>query len=129
MFSQLAIVFSVLVLTADKGRIEVATWAKEAVRVEVEKWAEVFTEEEARRVFADFEVRITQEDWQVRVPIRGKFAIKATLEFGALLGKCLLVSLELLMPLIFQLEAALEGFTEVRQDIIRQVKFRLDRPA
>lgn len=56
-----------LVLTADKGQIEVATWGKEAVRVEVEKWAEVFTEEEARRVFADFEVRISQENGQVRV--------------------------------------------------------------
>lgn len=42
-----------------KGAIEVTTWERDAVRVRVEKRAEVFTEAEAQRVLEDMEVHLT----------------------------------------------------------------------
>ena len=56
-----------LEVTADKGHINVNTWRQNQVRVVVEKMADVFTEEEARKVLEDFQVYITTKGKNVRV--------------------------------------------------------------
>lgn len=56
-----------LEVTADKGHINVNTWEQNQVRVVVEKMADVFTEEEARKVLEDFQVYITTQGKNVRV--------------------------------------------------------------
>mgnify|MGYP003974854265 FL=1 len=61
-----------LVLVADMGEIEVKTWDKGSVHVEVEKFADVFTEAEAEKVFGDFQVEISREGKDVSVEIGSK---------------------------------------------------------
>ena len=57
-------------LSADIGGIEVETWSRKAVRVLVEKEADVFTEQEARRVFEDMQVEISQAGKDIQVEAR-----------------------------------------------------------
>ena len=61
-----------LVLVADRGEVEVKAWDKESVRVDVEKFADVYTEAEAEKIFGDFQVEITREGKDVSVEIESK---------------------------------------------------------
>lgn len=60
----------VLVVRADRGGIEVETWKKRGVRIVVEKEADVFTEEEARRVFEDYTIDVKRDGNDVKVIAR-----------------------------------------------------------
>ena len=56
-----------LELSAERGEIHVDTWARGEVRIAVEKEADVLTDVEARKIFADFDVYISREDNEVYI--------------------------------------------------------------
>ena len=60
-----------LVLDSDRGPIEIESWDKDVVRVLVEKRADVFTEEEAERLLADFAVDLQVNDGGREIVLSG----------------------------------------------------------
>ena len=57
---------------SQRGAIRVESWDRGEVQVEIEKRADVFTEGEAERLFADFEIEIEATDDEVQVEGRSR---------------------------------------------------------
>lgn len=61
-----------LEVDTQRGAIHVESWDREEVQVEVEKRADVFTADEAERLFADFAIEITANDGDLQVQGRSR---------------------------------------------------------
>lgn len=89
-----------LALLSDRGEIEVRTWDKGSVHIEVEKFADVYTQEEAEKIFEDFQVEIVQEGENVKVEVGSK---------GGRRLRSLWATIEVTVPRRFSVDLETEG--------------------
>jgi len=59
-------------LDTERGSISIKSWDRDLVKIVLEKRADVFTEEEARRVFADFDLDVAVESGGKKIVLRGE---------------------------------------------------------
>ncbi|MBT4098999.1 MAG: hypothetical protein HOM68_29580 [Gemmatimonadetes bacterium] len=86
-----------LVLNVDDGGLEIESWDKKGVRVIIKKSADVFTEDEARKVLESFRVEITQDGNDVNIsakPQRDRRSRSLDLEIRILVPRPYSVNVE-----------------------------------